>query len=265
MKFTIQKLLMVILMLPTLVVFNGCEKTELTTVPVNVDYHPIDLGGFHNSSLGYLIRNAPLETASSPEAGMQALMMLYDESITHSGLPLASLKELDDAVTEDELLYYASREFQYAAGDKAYLKTHIDQLANMQLINDREVALMDDMLASLDDVEQLRALTDQWESENFDISKGEGYISGAAISLALNSAEFWLENRALIGEDKGGLAVRVSPVHADVGGFIVGCTLTAIKNWESENVLAESLAGGVMTGVVASSGIAGRIGRWIFG
>lgn len=80
--------------------------------------------------------------------------------------------------------------------------------------------------------------------------------------MSISSTEYW----AINNHNEGEIVTRISPAHVDVGGLIVGMGLTALAQddlgWDD---VPNIIAGGVMTGVVASSGIAGKVGRWLFG
>lgn len=118
------------------------------------------------------------------------------------------------------------------------------------------------MIDNLIDIENLYKIKRKWKSKNYNTSIGEGAISLTAISLAINSAEFLGKNSNLISNGTS----RVSPAHVEVGGLLIGIGIAALAQDDlTYQDIPDLITAGIITGVVASSGIAGKIGKWLFG
>lgn len=104
-------------------------------------------------------------------------------------------------------------------------------------------------------------------NNNPDSLSYNGSISHMIVSVAQNSFMFWESYSGDVittfANDSTIITSGITPVHIDIGGVIVGTALGVSYNLDSENIVSRALATGIMTGVVASSGVIGRVGRWV--
>lgn len=233
----------------------ACENDNPSNpydLSVNNTFDPCIIGDFHNYALDRLILEVPTNvSASSPEIGMDLMRNIYNVSLDEYSDDF----ELEPVYVANEvLLEVVSEEFRDIS-DVA-IQEDIEILENNGLISEEESSLMFNAYKAAGNLNALEVLKVEWESKNYDLSKSEGSISLATICLAISSTEYW--NSYNHNEETA--IVRLSPAHADVGGFIVGAALGGL----SGDDISTSMGKGIVTAVVASSGIAGRIGRWLF-
>ena len=139
-------------------------------------------------------------------------------------------------------------------------------LKDNDLINQYELSLLREMhekvkanrdgsLGAIELKDFISAKKLEWDNQNFTVCDNHGYVSGLVLSVAQNSIEYWLKYHS------GEIESRVAPwIAADVGGALIGAVSGAIIGGNYDAV-----AGGIVAGaIVGSTGLAGRLGKWLF-
>jgi hypothetical protein len=238
---------------------NQDESTESVTESINY-FDPCEVGAFHNYALANLISGVPeREYANTPEEGVDFLREIYRQSFSSYSSQLIFDDLEPEEITNEVLLGVLHKDFHIV--DSATIMPYVIALFNNGYILESEINLIANSFNHAGDIVQLQNLLVTWDSFNFDLSSGIGIISKAAICLSLASSEYWENNHFQDNE----IMQRVTPAHVDVGGLIIGMGMFALTTDDlSYQDIPRMMAAGVMTGVIASSGIAGRIGRFIF-
>jgi len=108
----------------------------------------------------------------------------------------------------------------------------------------------------------------------YDINSGEGEMVGVILAISISSIEWWEQNpEALLNLSKRSRSnmhnkALIAPwIAADVGGAIYGAAAGAIGSYVISGEVSWKAAGwgALAAGVGASTGIAGKIGKWLFG
>ena len=223
-----------------------------------VSYDPCLVGEFHNVSLEKVIIGVPDDIAATPEAGIEVMKEIYENS--YNEFNSENDLELPMYIVSNDLLLQVA-ENKSSTLSKSNIKDKIDDLAETSLIDAFEKEALYRMMDNMDDIAVLQEIKADLVGRNYSYESGQGVISRGAICLAISSTEYWASSL----HNAGQISTR-TPAHIDVGAFLVGAAVTAIAQddlgWED---VPNIIAGGVITGVVASSGVAGRIGRWLFG
>ncbi|HMP29063.1 MAG TPA: hypothetical protein PKD85_05660 [Saprospiraceae bacterium] len=215
------------------------------------------VGDFHNYALEKIITNCPESPIISSISGAQTIRAEYLLSLNNYREINKDFKLKSGKLTEDEILFFASKDFQKQCS--FLVAENLDLLLKKSLINFKEKEFLTQIYDNCNSIDELNIITQIITNLRYSSNFSKQYIKSVH-NLARGSAQFWLNNNSLI--TNGNLR---TPIHVDVGGVIVGCAIAAFRQ-ESLEVedIPEIMAAGIMTGVVASSGIAGRIGRWLF-
>lgn len=140
-------------------------------------------------------------------------------------------------------------------------------LRDQDLINNYELSLLreihnkvkanrDGSIGATELQEYLSEKKLEWDNQDFTECDNYGYVSGLVLSIGQNSLEYWLDY------ESGQIELRVAPwVAADVGGALIGAVTGAIVGDGD----MDAVAGGIVAGaIVGSTGLAGRLGKWLF-
>ena len=139
-------------------------------------------------------------------------------------------------------------------------------LLDKGLINQSELALIDelhDMVkangdgdVSTDEFKEfIYAKREEWRKLGFDPCSNEGYVSAAILGIGQHSVDYWTNYNF------DGTKAVPAWLAADVGGALVGAVVGAVNG-----ASGRSLGTGIVAGaIVGSTGLAGRVGRFLFG
>lgn len=139
-------------------------------------------------------------------------------------------------------------------------------LKDQDFINDYELSLLKEIhnkvkankdggLGATELQDFISAKKLEWDNQNFTKCDNYGYVSGLVLSVAQNSIDYWLNY------DSGEIELRVAPwVAADVGGALIGAVVGAVGGADDVGLGTSIIAGAV----VGSTGLAGRIGKFLF-
>jgi hypothetical protein len=132
--------------------------------------------------------------------------------------------------------------------DEAYLII-IELYQNLKLNYERK--LSDDLLK-----QKVNELILKFDNLSYSEDSEEGKMVAVTLAISISSIEWWKQNPNAVGSN-----LKVAPwVAADVGGAIFGAVWGGVVggSWKSAGIGA---LGGAIAG---STGIAGRIGKFLF-
>lgn len=257
------------------------EQSEKLTVE-DFDY----LGEWHNEFLVNAHKNFnPSLAESNPESlkeeALDALKQLNKSFAASSKQRYninISQKELDKKFEESYRLadkdYLADILFDNATTrsvsdeDVAGLQAMMEEIKNSQIISDFSYGILQDLVSSIEDnynkllsdydlKQKVLLLIQKVNNHGYDKESGEGTLVASILAISIHSLDFWEDNPDMLYTDG-----KVAPwVAADVGGAVIGGVVAAVKSGKA----VDCLIGAGISAVTASTGLAGKIGKWLLG
>lgn len=227
------------------------EQTPLQpTAEKSVSFTPCELGEFHNTALDHIASDVPDSESGDAIEGMNFMIGSYERSVYSNFNRSDATLLMANIPSSGDLLYYADSDFRQNVNQEVFLV--LDQLLAKNLITSDMHAILEGIMQNADNTTELKTLQSHWNK----IATGhsnDGFIS-FVFCLAYDSNYYW-DNY----DGRHGPIVKITPVQFDIGGAIVGTGISLLRG----NDLSNSIANGVVTAVIASSGVFGRIGRWL--
>lgn len=270
-------------------IFISCEAPNLDCPSQNLrSLSTFDsLGILHNSFLTNIKDDFDEEGYSSSLTYVQKVDVIRDFHLVYANNTLS-------LSSEDSLLFLEYMEkFKHLVNlDSVYSKIFVESSVYGQTVEEALVGLKNDhiidefeydLVVDLPDlvlqnysgtigVQELRAeITDlrtAWNNHGYTECDSTGWFSAAILAVSLHSVQWWIDN-----PDQG-VQERVAPwVAVDAGGAVYGAivsTITIVGTSNGHDILSWENVGkfaiGVGLGALgASTGIAGKIGRFLFG
>ncbi|MEM8907966.1 MAG: hypothetical protein AAGD05_08990, partial [Bacteroidota bacterium] len=240
-----------------------------------------NIGNWHNDFLtnideNFIPNNSPTITYTQK---INAISAFNQDYATQLGLNLADQKDL-----QAEIENFKELVDRYVAYDRFFESTDIldnldlyglmAELKSLDIIDEFELNLINNLLdlvkanhagsLSINQLnEALQGLQAEWIAQGYTECGAHGEFSAMVLSISLASVEWWLSNPGA-----GNIVLRVAPwVAADVGGAIYGAGAGALGSYLINGEVSwKATAWASLAGAVgASTGIAGKIGKWLFG
>lgn len=257
------------------------EQSEKMTVE-DFDY----LGEWHNEFLVNAHENFNLSLAESnsesvKEVALDALKQLNKSFAASSkeryniNIPQKELNKkfeesyrLADSEYLADILFDDGTTRASSEDEIVSLQSMVEELKNTQIISDFSYEILQDLISSLKDnynkllsdydlKQNVQLLIQKVNNHGYEKESTEGTLVASILAISIHSLDFWEENPDMLYTDG-----KVAPwVAADVGGAIIGGVVAAVKSGRA----VDCLIGAGITAVTASTGLAGKLGKWLLG
>lgn len=262
------------------------EQSEKLTVE-DFDY----LGEWHNEFLVNAHENFDLSLAESnsesvKEVALDALKQLnksFAASTKQRYNINVSQKELDQKFEEcyrladreyvSEILFDDGTTRAYSEDEIAGLQPMVEELKNSQIISDFSYGILQDLVSSLQDnynkllsdydlKQKVLLLIQKVNNHGYEKESVEGTLVASILAISIHSLDFWEENPDMLFTE-GKVAQWVA---MDAAGALVGGAMVVIKSYATTGTKAnrkDFIIGAVGTAITASTGIIGKVAKWL--
>lgn len=244
------------------------------------------LGEWHNEFLINAQENFNLSLAESnsesvKEVALDALKQLNKSFAASSKQRFninISQKELDKKFEENyrladkdylaDILFDNATTRSVSAEDVVGLQTMMEEIKNSQIVSDFSYGILQDLMSSVEDnynkllsdydlKQKVLLLIQKVNNHGYEKESNEGALVASILAISIHSLDFWEENPDMLYTDG-----KAAPwVAADVGGAVLGGVMAIIKSGDA----IDCLVGAGMSAAIASTGLAGKIGKWLLG
>lgn len=272
----------------------SCENSNEEPIAEQPDKMTVEdfdyLGEWHNEFLVNAHENFSLSLADSnseptKEVVLKELLQLNKSFAASSKQRYninISQKELDKKFDENyrladreyvsEILFDNGTTRANSEDEIAGLQPMVEELKNSQIISEFSYGILQDLVSSLQDnynkllsdydlKQKVLLLIQKVNNHGYGKESTEGTLVASILAISIHSLDFWENNPDMLFTE-GKVATWVA---MDAAGAIWGAGGAALKYAVSGNARLQDVAIGVALGAVgASTGIVGKIAKWLF-